>query len=207
MKIFRILCFVSMTVFWSSVSLAAGFAPGPSGSQPPTPPPGQAETGQLKATTEEGLKKINPPIIKVVSIAYMPAPLKAGSAVDLSIQFMNVGLGPSTSFTYSLSCKVLSGGPECPVPNTTHTVNKVIQVNQGYSAILMGANPAKAGQYRVSVILPGARGRPPGVTLNVAGTKAKVQPVPLIAPPGTTVPTPVPKPKPIPPQPRRILLR
>jgi len=106
--------------------------------------------------------KLREPKVVVESVAVRPFPLKAGGVVDLSVNLKNKGSGPSPSgYKYKITCKVLSGGPTCPVPNSTRTIPKVMEPGGTYSDRLLCATPAAAGRYRVSIFAPyNSKGRP-----------------------------------------------
>mgnify|MGYP001611442097 CR=1 FL=1 len=114
--------------------------------------------------------KVTAPKLGVSRIAVHPAPLKAGTPVNLDIAFENKGNKASaTDAQYKLTCTVLKGGPECPVPSTIGTIGGGIEPGQSQSVTLMGAKPAAAGEYRVSVAVPPDQmGRPYSMTLKVA---------------------------------------
>lgn len=95
--------------------------------------------------------------------------IKPGSTVNLGFTVKNKGLvstGPSASYT--LSCTVLSGGPTCPVPNTTRPL-PAIAAGASHTVNLYGFIPAKVGKYRVYIrVKPTkSRGRPRSVDINV----------------------------------------
>ena len=97
--------------------------------------------------------------------------IKPGSGVNLSFTVKNNGpVATGRSASYSLSCTVLSGGPTCPVPNTT-TPRSLPTIAAGASRniSLFGAIPAQAGRYRVyiSVKPTTSRGRSRSVDINV----------------------------------------
>jgi len=99
--------------------------------------------------------KVRSPKIVVESVAVHPYPLKAGRAVDLSVNLKNKGSGPSLSgYKYRITCKVLSGGPACPVPDSTRTIPRAIKAGGSYTDQLLGAKAALAGKYRVSIFVP-----------------------------------------------------
>jgi hypothetical protein len=114
--------------------------------------------------------KVTAPKLVVKSIAVHPSPLKAGTPVNLEIAFENKGArasGPDAK--YKLTCTVLHGGPECPAPSRDRPIGKSIEPGQSDSVTLMGAKPAAAGEYRVSVAVPPEQmGRPFSITLKVA---------------------------------------
>ena len=124
--------------------------------------------------------KVTAPKLVVKSIAAHPAPLQAGTPVNLEIAFENKGAkasGPDAK--YKLTCTVLHGGPECPAPSGDRPIGKSIEPGQSDSVTLMGAKPAAAGEYRVSVAVPPEQmGRPYSITLKVAPviTGPRVQP-------------------------------
>lgn len=135
---------------------------------------------QLKK--EPVLIPLRKPDIIVDSFAYMPAPLKEGNNIDMFITFKNKGLGksPGTS-KYTISCLVLSGGgadKNCPVPSVERTFGKDILPGESLSVSLLGATPAKAGSYKITIGIPGQKTRPYSITLNVA-PKLKLQRAPV----------------------------
>ena len=90
--------------------------------------------------------------LSVKSVGFDPAPLTEGKSVKLSIEFENNGNGQSHSnHTYTLKCRVLSGGP-CPMPEGTHKIGKSIAPGAVTSINLLGAQPASPGQYRLLVV-------------------------------------------------------
>ena len=135
-----------------------------------------------KKTIPQRLEAMAPRLM-VKSIAVHPAPLKAGTPVNLYITFENKGTkasGPDAQ--YKIACAVLKGGPECPAPSSTSQIGKGIEPGQSDSVTLMGAQPAVAGEYRVSVAVPPDQmGRPYSMTLKVAPASKPVKPV--VAPP------------------------
>lgn len=124
--------------------------------------------------------KVTAPKLIVSRIAVHPAPLKADTPVNLEISFENKGTKASApDAQYKLTCSVVQGGPECPAPSGDRTIGKSIEPGQTGSVILLGAKPAIAGEYRVSVAVPPDQpGRPYSITLKVAPvvTGPKVQP-------------------------------
>ena len=141
-----------------------------------TPKVGQAQVAEADPKT----LKVTAPKLGVSRIAVHPAPLKAGTPVNLDIAFENKGNKASApDAQYKLTCAVVQGGPECPVPSGDRAIGKGIEPGQTGSVILLGAKPAAAGEYRVSVAVPPDQlGRPYSITLNVAPviTGPKVQP-------------------------------
>ncbi len=143
----------------------------------------KTSTPKAAAAKKPAATQIRPPKIVVETFAYKPAPLKAGNNVDIFITFRNKGLGKShANAKFKLSCLILSGGgpdKKCPVPNGERTFGKEILPGKTHSVSLLGANPAFAGKYRISVTFPGQKqiGRPFSIILNVA-PKFKVQKAP-----------------------------
>lgn len=141
-----------------------------------TPKVGQAQT----AEADPKALKVTAPRLIVSRIAVHPAPLKADTPVNLEISFENKGTKASApDAQYKLTCSVVQGGPECPAPSGDRTIGKSIEPGQTGSVILLGAKPAVAGEYRVSVAVPPDQpGRPYSITLKVAPvvTGPKVQP-------------------------------
>lgn len=123
---------------------------------------------------------VRKPHIVVESFAYMPAPLKAGANVDTSIIFKNKGLASShKDAKFRITCTVLSGGgpnQTCPVPVGDKKLGKAIPPNKTHTYTSLGATPALAGKYKITVSFPGqsSRGRPFSLTINVA-PKYKLQ--------------------------------
>ncbi|MCD4740883.1 MAG: hypothetical protein K8R67_00160 [Desulfobacteraceae bacterium] len=120
------------------------------------------------------------PKIVVKNFAYSPAPLKEGAHINMYIVFENKGLGKSDiNAKYQIRCDILQGGgplKKCPVPSTERAFGKVILPGQTHSASLLCATPAEARQYKISIIISGATGRPYSVMLNVAKkTNSKFQ--------------------------------
>ena len=99
-------------------------------------------------------------MVTIESVGFKPAPLVAGSAVDLILTFKNGGTAASDpNLKYTLGCRVKSGGP-CPVPNTTRLVSATgIAPGMTAGETLAGASPAKAGDYELTVAIGTARGR------------------------------------------------
>ncbi len=126
--------------------------------------------GKPAAQADPKALKVMSPDLSVKSIAVHPVPLKAGTSVNIEIAFENKGNKASApDAKYKLTCAVLQGGPECPVPSGDRTIGKGIDPGQTGSVILLGAQPAVAGEYRVSVAVPPDQmGRPYSVTLKVA---------------------------------------
>ena len=138
---------------------------------------------QIKQINKALVPAIKKPKLVVKNFAYSPAPLKEGTCVNIFITFENKGLGKSSSNAkYQLACKILSGGgplKKCPVPSTEMIFGNEILPGKTHSVNLMGATPAEAGQYKISVIIPGTRGRPYSVVLNVAKKAgSKIQKLP-----------------------------
>jgi len=132
-------------------------------------------------------KPIAMPRIVVESVSVKGMPLKSGDPVDLGITFKNKGNKASSSgLLYKISCKVLSGGPKCPVPVTTRTLNKSIGPGMSHPVKLAGTIPASAGKYEVSV------GFPSNIREKPFSLQIEVKPKPQAAPGGKT---PVIKPK------------
>ena len=125
--------------------------------------PGEATDSAVKPVPPKPFLKTK---VEVKTIAYQPAPLKAGTPFNLSIEFANTGLVEiPAGLQYSLSCQVLSGGPSCPINNSVMTLNKSIPPGESRSAFLAGIN-ADAGQYKLTVTPMPGKGM--SVTLNVA---------------------------------------
>jgi hypothetical protein len=138
------------------------------------------QPGKQTAEADPKALKVTAPKLGVSRIAVHPAPLKAGAPVNLEISFENKGTKASApDAQYKLTCAVVQGGPECPAPSGDRTIGKSIEPGQTGSVILLGAKPAIAGEYRVSVAVPPDQpGRPFSITLKVAPvvTGPKVQP-------------------------------
>lgn len=139
-------------------------------------------TSVNQARREAGSKgqeiPLTKPSLAVKSIAVHPTPLKAGTPVNLYITFENKGNKASApDAQYKLACAVLKGGPECPVPSSTRGIGHGIEPGHSRSVTLMGAKPAAAGEYGVSVAVPPDQlGRPYSITLNVAPASKPVKP-------------------------------
>ncbi len=152
---------------------AGGFGP------PKLNNPSQGQDNAAPATgfsTGIGPAKLNratASLIVVDTISVHPTPLKEGTPVNLEINFKNNGSVASyAAARYQLTCTVVQGSNDCPVPSRTAAIGEAIEPGQTASVILMGAKPASAGQYRVSVSpLPASPGRSFSVTLNVAGSR------------------------------------
>ena len=127
---------------------------------------------QIKQINKAVVPTIKKPGIVVKSFAYSPAPLKEGAHINMYIIFENKGLGKSSSNAkYQIKCDIISGGgplKKCPVPSTEMTFGKEILPGKTHSVNLLGAIPAEAGQYKISIIIPGTRGRPYSQVLKVA---------------------------------------
>jgi len=132
------------------------------------------------------------PRITVQSITTQPAPLKANVPFELTIQFLNAGnIAVNAGQQYSLSCKVLSGGPACPLPSGTKTINQSLQPGAIHSAKftnLMGP----AGSYELTVKMlpekPGEATKTFTVTIN---PEPKLQSVPAQIPVKPSKPVPL----------------
>ena len=102
------------------------------------------------------------PDLYVVFIAHKPVKngvVAAGKTIDISFTIANKGTAPTTSAdTYTVSCKVLSGGPSCPIANTTGPLPR-INPKSSRNMSLYGIIKAKPGKYQVTVkVNPGGRG-------------------------------------------------
>lgn len=148
---------------------------------------GQVPVGSVTQVGQPGIQgdarpqMLMAPRLQVKSVAVHPVPLKAGTPVNLEIAFENKGGKASApEAKYRLACTVLSGGPECPVPSGDRAIGKGIEPGQTGSAVLLGAKPAEAGEYRVSVAVPPDQpGRPHSITLKVPSPARKT-----VVPPG-----------------------
>ncbi len=102
------------------------------------------------------------PKITIQNILIQPAPVKAASSFDLTIQFVNTGnMVVHSGKQYSLSCKVLSGGPNCPLPSGTYTINQNIEPKAIFPAKFAGIT-GPAGTYEMTAkLLPEAAGDVP----------------------------------------------
>ncbi len=118
------------------------------------------------------------PIITIQNILIQPAAVKATSSFDLTIQFLNTGnLAVNPGKQYSLSCKVLSGGPGCQLPSGTYTINQSMEPNAIFPAKFAG-NTGPAGTYELTVKLlpekPGDTPRTVQVTIEPGPTVPKI---------------------------------
>jgi hypothetical protein len=92
-------------------------------------------------------------LISVQTLAFMPAPLKAGTGVDVLLTFKNGGTAASTaSHKYEISCIVKGGGPICPVTESTPSIGKAIPPGGTHTVTLAGIDDdAYAGTYQLTV--------------------------------------------------------
>lgn len=129
---------------------------------------------KITATAAQGAIAtfINKANIVVETFAYKPAPLKAGNNIDMFITFKNKGSVKSDPSTkYSIACTILSGGgpdKKCAVASVERTFGKEILPGETLSLSLLGATPAEAGSYKVTIGIVGQTGAPYSTTLNVA---------------------------------------
>jgi hypothetical protein len=124
---------------------------------PPPPPPAPTAAGGVAATKKVSAKQtlavVPKAVVVVETVAFKPAPLTAGKAIDLSLSFKNSGTAASDpALQYSLSCTVKSGGPACPIPATKRPVSSAgLAPGESRVVTLAGASPATAGSYDLVV--------------------------------------------------------
>ncbi|HEX2964869.1 MAG TPA: hypothetical protein VHO84_03760 [Syntrophorhabdaceae bacterium] len=145
---------------------------------------------KLKLTARTDVMPLSPKIT-IQSIATQPAPLKANSAFELTIQFLNAGnMTINAGQQFSLSCKVLTGGPSCPLPSGAKTINQSLQPGSIYFAKFSNIS-GPAGSYELTVKLipekPGDATKIFAVTIN---PEPRMQNMPASLPvkPSNTVP-------------------
>ncbi len=77
--------------------------------------------------------------------------LKTNESFGLVFPVSNTGDTKSGPFQYAITCKVLRGGPKCPVVNVTRTVSGIAA--QKTHEIKLNGIAASPGEYEVSVAL------------------------------------------------------
>ncbi len=104
-----------------------------------------------KLTAQPGAIVSLSPKIAIQSISTQPAPLKVNAPFELTIQFLNAGnLTVTAGQQYSLSCKVISGGPACPLPSGIKTINQNLQSGAIHFAKFANLT-GPAGSYELTV--------------------------------------------------------
>jgi len=103
-------------------------------------------------------------------------PFYEGEGTTLSVSFKNIGKAKSgKNHKYTISCKVNSGGPECPVKNETKFIAKEFNPNDT-ALVKQPVMLKKAGEYDVTVKVTGeGSDYQKKVKLNVV-KKLKIQP-------------------------------
>jgi hypothetical protein len=81
--------------------------------------------------------------------------LKANESFDIVFPVSNTGDTKSGPFQYAITCKVLRGGPKCPVFNMTRTVSGITA--QKTHEIKLKGIAASPGEYEVSIALKAGR--------------------------------------------------
>jgi hypothetical protein len=130
---------------------------------PPAPLPRPA--GTMKTAKVVKARTLSTGVLKagvtLESVAFKPAPLVAGTPVDIALSFKNGGtVASDPGLKYTIACLVKSGGPNCPVANTTRPVSASgIGPGMSVTASLAGASPAEAGSYELTIAIGEAKGR------------------------------------------------
>lgn len=194
--------------------MPAGAAPLSGGGPGPAPAlvkPQSAPGPAVKSSAETNIGKIAvaQASVAVESVGFKPAPLNAGRPVDVILTFKNNGFAASDPvLTYTLTCTVQSGGPDCPIPATTRPFGSAIDPGKILSTTLAGATAASAGDYELSVAIGNGRGRPFAFTVKPLLIKRtpelmKGAGAPAVVPMPAVVPAPAAVPK----APRRMETR
>ncbi|MHB8836571.1 MAG: hypothetical protein ACYC9Y_12845 [Candidatus Methylomirabilia bacterium] len=133
------------------------------GGQPPAPlplptsqPPAAGKAVTAKSLSTAVLKAG----VKLEFVAFKPSPQVTGKPVDVSLSFKNAGTAASDpGLKYAITCSVKSGGPNCPVANSTRLVSATgIEPGKTVAVTLAGASPAEAGSYELTITIGEAKG-------------------------------------------------
>lgn len=114
----------------------------------------RGKRGIFASVSPEATSKLNARSkISIESILTEPAPLKPDVPFDLTIQFVNTGnVSVNTGQQYSLSCRIINGGPNCPLPSGTKTITQSLSPGAIYKAKYAGIT-GPSGTYELTVKL------------------------------------------------------
>jgi hypothetical protein len=144
---------------------------------------GIADPDAKQLHAQQGLVALIGPQVTVQGIVTQPAPLKANTPFELTIQFVNSGkVAQDPGKQYSLACRVLNGGPACPLPVGMKTINQSIPPGGIHFAKFAGIT-GPAGSYELTVkLLPEKRGAAAFISTVNIGPNLMMQKVPLVVP-------------------------
>ena len=105
-------------------------------------------------------------VIQSLSIA--PLKPQAGVPFELSAQGLNSGGTPlQANHSFYLTCRVIQGGPNCPVPTGSILLNAVIP-GRGNQMVKLGSFTARPGVYEITISPhPGKREGAKSLTFSV----------------------------------------
>ncbi|NLN59450.1 MAG: hypothetical protein GX147_01840 [Deltaproteobacteria bacterium] len=141
-----------------------------SGFAPPGPQNTQVQASALPGPQNTQVQASTPPKvvpeISVQSIMTQPPRLKENAPFNFTIRFINKGrITQEPGMQYSLECRVISGGPACPFPVGTKTIDRGIPPRRTRIVTYSGIT-GPAGTYEIKVkILPEKPGSTPFTTL------------------------------------------
>jgi hypothetical protein len=118
----------------------------------------RAKRGVFTSVSPEAKTKLNVGSkITIESVATQPAPLKPDVPFTLILKFVNTGnVSVNAGQQYVLSCRVISGGTNCPLPSGTKTIHQSMSPGAIYNAKYAGIT-GPSGTYELTVKLLSAK--------------------------------------------------
>jgi len=143
--------------------------------------PEAAQQNKPASTVPQATTPLPASHLVVQTILVEPSPTRATIPFDVTIQFANMGNKPtSPGQQYSLSCKVISGGPNCPLPTGVKTISASVDPNGAMHFAKFAGITGPAGTYELAItFLPVKPGDTPRTSQVTIIPKPDIQKVPL----------------------------